>query len=240
MGVWEGELERKKETKKEQKSFSVTKTSPSVHAREKHPHVCSAFETPFESLWHSLQKRLLWALAHSSFLKISSFSPCDRSKLLRWNHNHPSWHWSEGGRLHHLSVPQRGLVEACAVLAAGVPQRSDVVIETLRSWREGHRCAARLSAQGTAHLVTARDWLAGAQFLWQTEMAGQVEIHGHGLTYILYTQTHTCIKVLGRIITVCLSSCDEFILGWTSWNISLQNQKKKKRNGTLHNENSLF
>ena len=58
------------------------------------------------------------------------FSPCDRSKLLCWNHDHPCRDRSEGGRLHHLPMPQRGLVETGAVLAAGVPQRPIVVIET--------------------------------------------------------------------------------------------------------------
>ncbi len=145
------------------------------------------------------QKRLPRALTHSCFLKISSFFPCDRSKLLRWNDDHPSWHWSEGGWLHHLSVPQRGLVEACAVLAPGVSQRSGGNIEPLRSWREGH---GALSEQGTAHLMTEKDWLAGAQLLWKTEIAGHAEIHGTYCTLRhTHKHTHTLIKVLGRIIT---------------------------------------
>lgn len=64
----------------------------------------------------------------SSSLSPSLSLPCDRSKLLRRNDYHPGWHRSEGWRLHHLPMPQWGLVEAGAVLAAGVPQRPVVVI----------------------------------------------------------------------------------------------------------------
>lgn len=78
---------------------------------------------------------LPFPLLPSSFLSFPL--PCDRSKLLRWNNDHPGWNWSKGGRLHHLPLPQRRLVEAGAVLAAGVPQRPVVVIERLHpGWWE--------------------------------------------------------------------------------------------------------
>lgn len=68
-----------------------------------------------------------------SFFTVSPPPPAPfsrgRSKLLRRNDDHPSRDRCEGGRLHHLPLPQRGLVEAGAVCPAGVPQWPDAVLD---------------------------------------------------------------------------------------------------------------
>lgn len=117
-----------------------------MHAREK---ICTPALTPLtprSSPHHSTtpQKRRSPQENHIHFLSFSLLSlslppfppfPCGRSKLLCWNDDHPSRNWSEGGRLHHLPLPQRRLVEAGSMPAEGVPQRPDVVIERLhRGW----------------------------------------------------------------------------------------------------------
>lgn len=71
----------------------------------------------------------------SSLAFLNSFFPSlprGRTKLLRRNDDHPSWNRCKGGRLHHLPLPQWGLVEAGAVRPAGVPQRPDAVLDGLR------------------------------------------------------------------------------------------------------------
>lgn len=92
-----------------------------------------------------------------------SFSVCDRPKLLCRNNNHPSRHRSEGGWLHHLPLPHRGLVEASAVSAEGVPQWADVVIGTTQcpapeAWSDWY-CPQPIQT----------DWyrLTGAQSVWK-------------------------------------------------------------------------
>lgn len=115
-----------------------------MHAREKIWRSALAPLTPCGSLHHSTappKKRCPQESHVHSFVflipSLPSVSPHGRSKLLRWNNDHPSRNRSQGGRLHHLPLPQRRLVEAGAVLAAGVPQRPDVVVERLhRGWRE--------------------------------------------------------------------------------------------------------
>lgn len=83
------------------------------------------------------------------------FVPCGRSELLRRNNDHPSRNRREGRRLHHLPLPQRGLVEAGAVRPPGVPQRPDAVLDG------HHRGRRKSSAEG----LVLYDWQAGAQFL---------------------------------------------------------------------------
>lgn len=54
--------------------------------------------------------------------------PClRRSQLLRGHHDNPRGHRGEGGRLQHLPLPQRGLVEASTVLQARVPGQAGSV-----------------------------------------------------------------------------------------------------------------
>lgn len=60
------------------------------------------------------------------FISITSVCFC-RSELLCRNHDNSRRHRSEGGRLQHLPLPQRGLVEAGAVLQARVPGQAGSV-----------------------------------------------------------------------------------------------------------------
>lgn len=110
-----------------------------MHVREK---ICTSAPAPRTppALCFSpplLQKRgALGRASFPAFLNPSFLSPlppapfpCGRSKLLRRNDDHPSRNRCEGGRLHHLPLPQRGLVEAGAVCPAGVPQWPDAVLD---------------------------------------------------------------------------------------------------------------
>lgn len=59
---------------------------------------------------------------------------CSRSKLLCRNYNNSSWHWSESGRLSHLSLSQRGLVETRSVFEARVPRQAATVGQIPEQW----------------------------------------------------------------------------------------------------------
>lgn len=100
----------------------------------------------------------LFSCPHPSF----SF-PRDRSKLLCRNDDHPSRNRSEGGRLHHLPLPQRGLVEAGAVLAAGVSQWPGLVIKRdgdrkREVGREKDSCGRWRRSSGEDALPAATSW----------------------------------------------------------------------------------
>lgn len=62
------------------------------------------------------------------FIPVTHVCFC-RSKLLCRNHDNSCRHRGEGGRLQHLPLPQRGLVEAGAVLQARVPGQAGSVVE---------------------------------------------------------------------------------------------------------------
>lgn len=97
-------------------------------------------------------------------LPLPPFLPCGRSKLLRRNNDHPCRNRCEGGRLHHLPLPQRGLVEAGAVRPAGVPQRPDAVLDgRRRGWRKS-------SAEGPVHRDVLNDWQGRSTIPKQPEM----------------------------------------------------------------------
>lgn len=142
-----------------------------MHAREK---ICTSALTPLtpcSSLHQSTTPPKREALRRATSISCRSHSffrvfllpfppfPCGRSKLLCWNNDHPSRNWSKGGRLHHLPLPQRRLVEAGAVLAAGVPQRPVVVIERLHwGW---WKSSGKALPTATICMIDR----AGAQFL---------------------------------------------------------------------------
>lgn len=119
-----------------------------------------------------------------------SFLPCGRSKLLRWNNDHPSRNRCEGGRLHHLPLPQRGLVEAGAVCPAGVPQWPDAGLGGhRRGWRES-------SADALYH------WQGRNTVPKQPEMDEDLRTLKRKT---LNLNGWTCLQVLPPVFRICLT-----------------------------------
>lgn len=179
-----------------------------MHAREK---ICTSALTPLtprSSLHHSTTPPKRDALRRTTSISCRSHSffpvflspfhpfPCGRSKLLCWNNDHPSWNWSEGGRLHHLPLPQRRLVEAGAVLAAGVPQWPVVVIERL------HRGWWKSSGEALPTAPFCMIDRAGAQFLSnlrQRSIEEMLSQASHKYRFSHWEEDGTCLVAVSTL-----------------------------------------
>lgn len=86
-----------------------------------------------------------------------------RSQLLCGHHDHSRRHRGEGGRLQHLPLPQRGLVEAGAMLQAGVPGQAGSVAPLASSplmvmmvTKEQLRCCPRVRPPSSCSRVPSK------------------------------------------------------------------------------------
>lgn len=125
--------------------------------------------------------------------------------MLRRHDHHPSRNRCEGGRLHHLPLPQWGLVEAGAVRPAGVPQRPDAVLDGLRRGRWRKSSAEAPSA--TALRTTER---TGAQFLSKPRQTTRRTLERRTLDV-----SHGCTCTPGA--TACFQTLPDLLytLPWT-------------------------
>lgn len=206
-GIRENEKERQNE---EQKSFSVTKTSPSVHGREKHPRVCSALKTPLslESLQH-LQKRLPRALSFLLPVKPPRFFlPMWQVQIASLERRSSQlalkWRWTTAPSVDAIAATGGNLRSACGGNASTV------------SRRRSPYGAVRGDGDETCGVDVGTGAGLTAQSLWKTVTAGQPETRRS-----IDSNTHTNTRRSGQKVNfrghVCFT-CDEFKLGWSSWN----------------------